>query len=131
MTDTTHQDTFEAGMRTRREVLGDQYVDAALAKTTEFSAPMQQFVTEYCWGTVWNRDGLPRATRSLLNIAMLTAMNRNHELATHVRGAVRNDVTPGEIREVLMQAAVYVGVPAALESFRVAQGVLTEMGQDA
>jgi 4-carboxymuconolactone decarboxylase len=84
-------------------------------------------VTEYCWGSVWTREGLDRRTRSLINLAMLTALNRNHELAVHVRGAVTNGCTEGEIQEVLIQTAVYVGVPAALESFRVAESVLTEI----
>ncbi|CAN5365073.1 4-carboxymuconolactone decarboxylase [soil metagenome] len=125
--DGTHRDTFEAGMRARREVLGDAHVDRSLAQVSEFARPIQELVTEYCWGEIWTRDGLPRATRSLINIAMLTALNRGHELGVHVRGAINNGVTEAEIQEVLLQTAVYVGVPASLESFRIAEKVLTEM----
>jgi len=125
--ETTRQQTYEAGLRVRREVLGTAHVDRSLGQVTEFSRPVQEFVTEYCWGAVWNRDGLDRRTRSLLNIVMLTALNRMHELGVHVRGAIRNGVTIEEIQEALLQAAVYVGVPASLESFRVAEAKLEEM----
>lgn len=124
----THQETFEEGMRLRREVLGDAHVDASLERATEFGRPIQELVTEYCWGTVWADDGLPKQTRSLINLAMLTALNRPHELATHVRGALNNGVEPAQIQAALMQTAIYVGVPAALESFRIAERVLTEQG---
>jgi 4-carboxymuconolactone decarboxylase len=97
---------------------------------SDFSRPIQEFVTEYCWGTVWNSDGLERKTRSLINIAMLTALNRNHELGVHVRGALTNGATVAEIQEVLMQTAIYVGVPAALESFRTAERVIAEVNGD-
>ena len=125
--DQTHQQTYEAGLRVRREVLGEAHVDRSLAQVSEFSRPIQEFVTEYCWGAVWTRDGLERKTRSLLNIGLLTALNRLHELGVHVRGAIRNGVTPAEIQEVLLQTAIYVGVPASLESFRIAEGVIKEM----
>ena len=125
--DGTHRDSFEAGMKVRREVLGDAHVDRSLAQVSEFARPIQELVTEYCWGEVWSRDGLPRATRSLINIAMLTALNRGHELGVHVRGAINNGVTEAEIQEVLLQTAIYVGVPASLESFRIAEKVLNEM----
>jgi 4-carboxymuconolactone decarboxylase len=118
---------FERGLQTRREVLGAEHVDRSLEQVTEFSRPVQELVTEYCWGEIWTRPGLDRRTRSLLNIAMLTAMNRMHELAVHVRGAVTNGVTEEEIQEALLQAAVYCGAPAALESFRVAERVLEEV----
>jgi 4-carboxymuconolactone decarboxylase len=108
-------------------VLGDSYVNAALSNSTDFTKPMQDLVTEYCWGAVWTRDGLDRRTRSLLNLGILTAVNRMHELATHVRGAVNNGCTTAEIREVLLQTAVYCGVPAALEAFRVTSAVLEEL----
>ncbi|WP_396658334.1 4-carboxymuconolactone decarboxylase [Microbacterium sp.] len=124
--DSTHRETFERGMQVRREVLGDAHVDRSLSQVSEFSRPIQEFVTEYCWGAVWSRDGLPRGTRSLVNIATLTALNRLHELAVHVRGALNNGVTESEIQEVLMQTAIYVGAPAALESFRVAERVIAE-----
>jgi len=128
--DRTHQETYEAGLQVRREVLGDAHVERSLAQVSEFSRPIQEFVTEYCWGVVWTRDGLDRKTRSLLNIVMLTSLNRSHELAVHVRGAVTNGATVTEIQEALLQTAVYVGVPAALESFRVAEGVLREFKPD-
>ena len=125
--DRNHSDSFDAGMKVRREVLGDAHVDRYLAQVSEFARPIQELVTEYCWGEVWTRDGLPRATRSLINIAMLTALNRGHELGVHVRGAINNGVTEAEIQEVLLQTAIYVGVPASLESFRIAEKVLNEM----
>lgn len=122
---------FDRGLRIRRAVLGAEHVDRSLAQVTEFSRPAQELVTEYCWGEVWNRPGLDRKTRSLLNLAMLTALNRMHELAVHVRGAVTNGCTDEEIQEALLQTAVYCGVPAALESFRVAERVLGELrGQE-
>jgi 4-carboxymuconolactone decarboxylase len=118
---------FERGLQTRREVLGAEHVDRSLERVTEFSRPVQQLVTEYCWGEIWTRPGLDRKTRSLLNLAMLTALNRMHELAVHVRGAVTNGATDEEIQEALLQTAIYCGVPAALESFRVAEQVLKEV----
>jgi 4-carboxymuconolactone decarboxylase len=127
--DQSHTDTFQEGLAIRREVLGEEYVEKSLASVSEFSQPVQEFVTEYVWGSVWSRDGLPRATRSMLNIAMLTALNRSHELSVHVRGALNNGVTPEQIREVLLQTLVYVGAPAALESFRVADKVIKELTQ--
>jgi 4-carboxymuconolactone decarboxylase len=121
---------YEQGLATRREVLGSDYVDRALESVTEFTEPIQALVTEYCWGAVWTREGLDRKTRSILNLGMLTAMNRQHELAAHVRGALRNGVTPVEIREVLLQSAVYCGLPAALDAFRTAAAVIDELGTD-
>jgi 4-carboxymuconolactone decarboxylase len=121
---------FEVGLETRRAVLGAEYVDAALERATPFARPLQELVTEYCWGAVWSRPGLDRRTRSLINLAMLTALNRPHELAAHVRGALNNGCTEDEIREVLLQTAVYCGLPAALESFRVAERVLGEAAVD-
>lgn len=123
----THRETYEAGLRVRREVLGTNHVDVSLEQATDFVRPIQDLVTEYCWGVIWAREGLPRKTRSLINIAMLTALNRSHELAVHVRGAVANGVTPEEIQEALLQSAIYVGVPAGLEAFRVAEKVLMEI----
>jgi 4-carboxymuconolactone decarboxylase len=117
---------FEQGLAVRREVLGDEYVDRALKGATPFSKPIQQLVTEYCWGAVWTRPGLDRRTRSLINVAMLSALNRPHELAGHVRGAVRNGCSEEEIQEVLLQAAIYCGMPAGLDAFRVAASVLEE-----
>ncbi|MCX5044183.1 carboxymuconolactone decarboxylase family protein [Aldersonia sp. NBC_00410] len=128
--DASRRETYEAGLAVRKEVVGEQYVERALANATDFSAPMQDLVTEYCWGAVWTRPGLTRSTRSLINLAMLTALNRPTEFATHVRGALTNGVTTDEIREVLLQTAVYVGVPAALESFRIAERVIAEAGDE-
>ena len=125
--DTTRQQTYEAGLAVRREVLGADHVDRSLGQVTPFSRPIQEFVTEYCWGGVWTDETLDRRTRSLLNIVMLTALNRSHELGVHVRGAIRNGATVEEVQAALMQAAVYIGVPAALESFRVAEAKLAEM----
>lgn len=117
---------FDDGLAVRRDVLGDEYVDKALANVTDFTQPLQELVTEYCWGTIWTREDLPRKTRSLLNVAMMTVMNRPHELELHLRGAFRNGCTTEEIREVLLQAAIYAGVPAAIDGFRVASRILDE-----
>lgn len=115
---------YEEGLAERRDVLGAQHVDRQLAAVSEFTRPLQQLVTEYCWGTVWTRRELDRRTRSLVVLGMLTALNRNHELGVHVRAARTNGCTVEEIRETLLQAAVYCGVPAAMEAFRVAQAAL-------
>ncbi|MET1089453.1 MAG: 4-carboxymuconolactone decarboxylase [Arthrobacter sp.] len=123
----THETTYDEGLQTRKEVLGASHVERSLGQVSDFSRPIQELVTEYCWGAVWNREGLDRRSRSMINIAMLTALNRSHELGVHVRGAVNNGVTEQEIQEILMQTAIYVGVPAALESFRVAEKVLNEL----
>lgn len=111
---------FDKGFEIRKAVLGAEYVERSWAAADDFNRPMQALVTEYCWGAVWGRDDLPREIRSMLNIAMLTALNRPHELKLHVHGALRNGVTPDQIRGILMQTAIYCGVPAALDSFRVA-----------
>ncbi len=111
---------FDKGFENRKKVLGAQHVEKSWAAADDFNRPIQELVTEYCWGEVWGREGLPHATRSMLNIAMLSVMNRNHELGLHVRGALRNGVTVAEIQEILMQVAIYGGVPASLEAFRVA-----------
>lgn len=128
--DKTHEESYQEGLKIRREVLGTEQVDRSLGQVSEFARPIQELVTEYCWGMVWSRDGLPRKTRSLLNIVMLTALNRSHELGLHVRGAITNGATVEEIQEALLQTAIYVGVPAALESFRIADAVLKEYGAD-
>jgi 4-carboxymuconolactone decarboxylase len=111
---------FDKGFENRKKVLGAQHVEKSWAAADDFNRPIQELVTAYCWGEVWGREGLPHATRSMLNIAMLSVMNRNHELGLHVRGALRNGVTVAEIQEILMQVAIYGGVPASLEAFRVA-----------
>ncbi len=123
-----NQELFDRGLKTRREVLGAEYVDAAIAKADDFSMPMQELVTQFAWGEVWNRPGLDRRTRSMLNLAMLMALNRPHELELHVRGALNNGVTKDEIREVFLHASVYCGAPAALDSFRNAKEVFVELG---
>jgi 4-carboxymuconolactone decarboxylase len=123
-----NKELFDQGLKTRREVLGAEYVDAAIKNADDFNMPMQELVTQYCWGDVWNRPGLDRRSRSLLNLAMITALNRPHELKLHVRGALNNGLTKDEIREVFLQAAIYCGVPAAIDSFRVAREVFKEMG---
>jgi 4-carboxymuconolactone decarboxylase len=122
---------YEHGLSIRREVVGAEYVDRSLAQADEFTKPLQDLVTEYCWGRVWGRDGLPRSTRSLLNVAMLTALNRPHELKLHVTGALRNGCSADDIREVLLQTAIYCGVPAALDSFRVAREAIAEFDRPA
>jgi 4-carboxymuconolactone decarboxylase len=124
---TTDNLTYDAGLAMRKQVLGDAHVQRSLDAATDFSRDMQELVTEYCWGAVWTREGLELKTRSMLNLAMLTALNRSHELAVHVRGALTNGVTPDEIKEVLMQTAIYCGVPAALESFRIAEATIKEV----
>lgn len=123
-----NKELFELGLKTRREVLGNDYVDAAISLVDDFNRPMQELVTQYCWGDVWNRPGLDRRTRSFLNLAMLTALNRPHEIKAHVRGAINNGLSKDEIREVFLQTAIYCGVPAAIDSFRVAREVFKEMG---
>ena len=109
-------------------MLGSEYVDASIKNATDFNIDMQELVTQYCWGDVWNRPGLERKTRSFLNLAMISALNRPHELKLHVRGAINNGLTKDEIKEVFLQVAIYCGVPAAIDSFRVATEVFKEMG---
>jgi 4-carboxymuconolactone decarboxylase len=119
--------TFDRGLEIRRAVLGDEYVDNAMKTADDFNKPMQELTTEYCWGYVWGREGLDRKTRSLLNLAMISALNRPHELKIHVAGALRNGVTREEIREVFMQVAIYCGVPAGVDSFRTAREVFAQI----
>src|SRR5271155_5176181 len=122
---------YEKGLKNRREVLGAEYVDKAIAGADDFNRPLQELVTEYCWGAVWDRPGLDRRTRSMINLAMLTALNRPHELKLHVRGALNNGVSRDEIAEILLQAAIYCGVPAAMDSFRAAGEALAQHGSAA
>lgn len=124
----THDETFEKGLENRRAVLGAEHVERSLASVSEFARPIQELVTENVWGTIWSSDALSRPTRSLLNIAMLSVMNRGHELAVHVRGAFNNGVSVAEIQATLLQVSVYAGAPVALESFRIAETVLRECG---
>jgi 4-carboxymuconolactone decarboxylase len=119
---------YERGLRVRKEVLGTDYVESSIRGADDFNREVQQLVTEYAWGEIWSRPGLARRDRSLLNLAMLTALNRPHELRLHLRGALTNGVSKDEIKEVFLQAAVYCGAPAALDSFRVAREVFAEMG---
>lgn len=121
---------WDAGLAVRRAVVGDTHVDRSMAAVSEFSRPIQEFVTGALWGGVWTREGLDRRTRSLLTIVMLTALGRNHELSVHVRGAVRNGCTQGEIQEALLQTVAYCGAPAALEAFRVAESTIGELSDD-
>jgi len=118
---------FEKGLKVRREVLGAEHVDASMSQADDFSRPLQELVTEYCWGNVWSRPGLDRKTRSLLNLAMLTALNRPHEVKLHVRGALNNGCSKNDIMEVLLQTAVYCGVPAAMDSLRGAKEIFQEV----
>jgi len=122
------QDTYDKGLSIRRAVLGDVYVDRALAKGQDsFNKPLQDLVTEYCWGAVWGREELSRRDRSMINLAMISILNRGHELKAHVRGALTNGLTKDEIREVLLQVAIYGGVPAAVDSFRLANEAFAEI----
>ncbi|EPJ97186.1 carboxymuconolactone decarboxylase family protein [Pseudomonas sp. CFII68] len=117
-------DTPKTGLDMRRQVMGDAFVDRALGNATEFTQPLQDFVNEHAWGSVWSRDGLPLKTRSLITLAALTALKCPHELKGHVRGALNNGCTVEEIREALLHCAVYAGVPAAIDAFRAAQEVI-------
>ena len=121
-------DPYEEGLKIRKAVLGEEYVDRALANVNSFNAPLQRLVTEYCWGTIWGRAGLDRRQRSLLNLAMIGVLNRPHELKAHIRGALTNGVTPAEICEVFLQVMIYAGVPAAVDSFRIANEAFAENG---
>jgi 4-carboxymuconolactone decarboxylase len=123
-----HKERFDAGLKTRREVLGAEYVDKAMAATDDFNAPFVDLLNTYCWNDVWNRPGLTRQTRSMLNLAMLSALGRTHELKLHIAGALNNGLTKEQIREVFLQVAIYCGVPAAVESFRSAREVFKERG---
>ena len=118
--------THDDGMKVRREVLGDEHVDAAIERTTDFTADFQDLITRYAWGEIWSRPGLDRRTRSAVTLTALVALNHHEELAMHVRAALRNGLTPDEIKEVLLQTAIYCGVPAANRAFAIAQQVLDE-----
>mgnify|MGYP001239113240 FL=1 len=122
------QDLYEKGLKIRREVVGDAYVEQSLKNADDFSRPMQELVTKYCWGDVWARPGLDRRARSLINLSMIAALNRPDELAAHIRGAINNGVTKEEIREVFLQVAIYCGMPAGLGSFKIARKTFEELG---
>ena len=121
------KEVFERGLAIRKEVLGAEFVEKSFKTADDFNLPMQELVTEYCWGAVWGRETLPRKIRSLLNLAMLSALNRPHELESHIKGALKNGASRDEIREVLLQVAVYCGVPAGVDSFRTARKVFAEL----
>jgi 4-carboxymuconolactone decarboxylase len=121
------KEVFDRGLKIRKSVLGAEFVEKSFAAADSFNLPMQELVTEYCWGAVWGREELPHKTRSMLNLAMISALNRPHELKMHVKGALKNGVTRDEIREVFMQVAIYCGVPAGVDSFRIAREVFDEI----
>jgi 4-carboxymuconolactone decarboxylase len=125
------RETYQRGLEIRSAVLGEAYVNRALADADEFTKPLQDLVTEYCWGGVWGRDGLPRKTRSMLNLAMIPILNRPNELRTHIKAALTNGVTREEICEIFLQVAIYAGVPVAVDSFRIAREAFAELDQSA
>jgi len=125
-----NDELFERGLAIRKSVLGSEYVDKSIAAADDFTMPLQRLVTEYCWGAVWGREELPKKMRSLINIALLSTLNRPHELRVHVKGAIRNGCTKEEIREVLLQVGIYSGVPAAVDSFRIAKEALAELSKE-
>jgi len=122
------KEMYEKGLKIRREVLGAEFVDNAIASADDFNRPLQEIVTQYCWGEIWGRPGLDRRTRSIINLAMISALNRQHEVKMHVKGALNNGLTKEEIREVFLQVAIYCGVPAGVDSFRTAKEVFAELG---
>jgi len=124
----SHKERYDAGLKTRREVLGAGYVDKSMAAVDDFSAPFVDLLNTYCWNDIWNRPGLDRKTRSMINLAMLAALGKEHELKLHLNGALNNGLTKEQIREVLLQVAIYCGVPAAVVSFRCAKEVFKERG---
>ena len=121
---------FDKGLEIRKAVLGDAYVDRALANMNDFNKPLQELVTEYCWGAVWGREGLDRGQRSMLNLAMISILNRPHELKAHIRGALTNGLTREQIAEIFLQVAIYAGVPAAVDSFRIAHETFAEIDKE-
>jgi len=130
-TERIETEKFKRGLATRRAVLGDDYVEQSLRNADDFAWPMQQLTTEYCWDEIWNRPGLDRRSRSILNLGMIAALNRPHELKLHIRGALNNGLTAGEIREILLQVAVYCGIPAGVDAFRLAREVMGEAASPA
>lgn len=123
----TGKEMFDRGMAIRRKVLGDEYVDKALAKSGPFNEPLQELVTTYCWGWNWGREGLPLRDRSLINLAMIAVLGRENELKIHIRGALNNGLSKDEIREVLLQVGIYGGIPAAVDSFRIANEAFAQI----
>ena len=131
MQEMDENEAFKAGLAMRKQVLGEDYVNASLANADEFMRPLQQYLTEHAWGYAWVRDGLPLKTRSMLNLAMLVALNRPNELKLHIKGAINNGVTPQEMQEIFLQCGVYCGAPAALDAFKTAQQVFKEQAAKA
>ncbi|MDF0601729.1 carboxymuconolactone decarboxylase family protein [Psychromarinibacter sp. C21-152] len=125
------RETYDKGLEIRKSVLGAEFVETSIANADDFNGAMQDLTTEYCWGYVWGRDTLPKKTRSMLNLAMIAALNRPHELKMHVKGALRNGVSKGEIREVFLQVAIYAGVPAGVDSFRIGKEAIAEYDAEA
>jgi len=122
-----NQELFDKGMEIRREVLGDEYVNRALAQMDGFNRPLQEMVTQYCWGALWGREGFSKRDRSVVNLAIIATLNRSHELKAHVKGAINNGLSKDEIAEILLQVGVYSGIPAAVDSFRTANEAFAEM----
>ncbi|HSR05944.1 MAG TPA: carboxymuconolactone decarboxylase family protein [Bryobacteraceae bacterium] len=122
-----NKELFEKGLAIRKSVLGAEYVEKSIAAADDFNRPMQELTTEYCWGWCWGREGLDKKTRSIINLAMISALNRPNELKIHVKGAIRNGLTKDEIREVLLQVAIYCGIPAGVDSFRIAKEAFAEL----
>lgn len=122
-----NKEIYDRGLAIRKSVLGAEYVDNALKNADDFTQPLQDLVTEYCWGWAWGREGLSKRDRSMINLAMISILNRQHELKVHVQGAIRNGLTKNEIQEVLLQVGIYAGIPAAVDSFRTAKAALAEM----
>jgi 4-carboxymuconolactone decarboxylase len=122
-----NKELFEKGLAIRKSVLGAEYVEKSIAAADDFNRPMQELTTEYCWGWCWGREGLDKKTRSIINLAMISALNRPNELKMHVKGAIRNGLSKEEIREVLLQVAIYCGIPAGVDSFRVAKEAFAEL----
>jgi 4-carboxymuconolactone decarboxylase len=125
------KELFDKGLKIRKEVLGKEYVEKALAAADDFSMPLQEMTTETCWGYIWGREGLPRRDRSIINLAMISVLNRPHELRTHVKAALRNGLSKSEIAEVFLQVGCYAGIPAAVDSFRIAKEAFTEYEAEA
>ncbi len=124
------KEIYDRGLAIRKSVLGAEYVDNALKNADDFTQPLQDLVTEYCWGWAWGREQLSKRDRSMINLAMISILNRPHELRVHVKGAIRNGLTKDEIREVLLQVGIYGGIPCAVDSFRIAKEALAEMEKD-
>jgi 4-carboxymuconolactone decarboxylase len=125
----SEESLFDKGLKIRKEVLGEDYVNKSIAGADDFSRTMAEWSTEFCWGALWSRPGVDRRTRSIVNLAMIAALNRPHELKLHVKGALKNGLTKAEIKEIFLQVAVYCGVPAGIDSFRIAREAFKEMGE--